>query len=218
MFDPSKACWSDDFIGIAVDPRYHISCAPGGLVKPSASPSIGGWLHMACNPVGGAAARIRIGDDPKVSPYDAMPFSASKNVIAKARLKINMAVEGSAPLAQVTVGFVGRNDPDNVIAALFGNPAAPENVWSVQTRKGGNGINSQSSFRHTPGATFEIELRTTPASATMLINGAPVVATDQFITDSVLAFEFQLWNKPIAAGGYSSPAMWIDYLHIEQGR
>lgn len=205
--------WMDDFLGIKYDQRYHASVAHGGEVKIASNPSIGGWLALVTDNTPESVARFRLGEDPKVSPYDAMPFSAGKNVSGKARIVVN-----TDQSIELTVGFVGRNDPYNVIAALY----RPDDGWGLQARKASkNGPSERdwvvANFRHVPGRAFVVEVRVTPNEAFLLIDGR-VMAKSTIVTDSPLAWEFQIWNRPDSPTHWSSPALWVDYLRIEQDR
>ena len=200
--------WMDDFLGIKYDQRYHASVAHGGDVKIASNPSIGGWLALVTDHTPASLARFRLGEDPKVSPYDAMPFSAGKNVSGKARIKVNMDQS-----IELTVGFVGRNDPDNVIAALY----RPDVGWFLQASKNGVFDNVVANFRHVPGRTFVLEIRATPNDAFLLIDGL-IMAKSTNVTDSPLGWEFQIWNRPDSPTHWSSPVLWVDYLRIEQDR
>ncbi len=208
--DTDTVTWMDDFLGIKYDQRYHASVAHGGDVKIASNPSIGGWLALVTDNTPESVARFRLGEDPKVSPYDAMPFSAGKNASGKARINVNMGQS-----IELTVGFVGRDDPDNVIAALY----RPDEGWILQAKKN-RGIDKDrvvANFWHVPGRTFVLEIRTTPNEAFLLIDGR-IMAKTTIVTDSPLAWEFQIWNRPDSPTHWSSPALWVDYLRIEQDR
>ena len=206
--------WMDDFLGIKYDQRYHASVAHGGDVKIASNPSIGGWLALVTDNTPESLARFRLGEDPKVSPYDAMPFSAGKNVSGKARIRVN-----TDQSIELTVGFVGRNDPDNVITALYRH----EFGWLLHARRNGVSDNVMANFWHVPGRAFVVEIRATPNKAFLLIDGR-IMAKSTNVTDSPLAWEFQIWNRPVSPTHWyspthwSSPALWVDYLRIEQDR
>jgi hypothetical protein len=210
--------WFDDFLGIDLHPGYSKSLAGSGFINMTSG--VGGVVVLAATGTASGAARLRLGEDVGTGPVDVRPFSATKNMVYKARVLLNLNTNISA-----TVGLIGQNDPQHVIAAIYHvEPGQPAGAWGFQVVNGtGNGGTISTGFTHTPGAWFTVKIVTqwgvTP-SAKIYINDdtTPLVTvTGASVPDSGLCTEFQVWNKQLSSG-FSQPSLYVDYLSVTQDR
>ena len=210
-----KIVWQDDFLGVRYDQRYSPSVAGGGAVSISTEtffPQVGGWLQMWTDNSANSVARLRLGDLPTQSAFTVLNFQFSKNLSGKSRLKINADTE-----VEVAAGFVGEDDPANVAALLYRESVG----WILQTCKDSSCATVVLGFWHAPGVPYVYEVRdspTVPGDIEALIDGELYASTNQFVPAGALVWEWQIWNRPRATGGWSNRAVWIDYLDIQQDR
>jgi hypothetical protein len=210
-----KVSWFDDFLGIRIDPKYAISLAGTGDV--AISPGANGIVMLYALPADAGTARMRFGEEPGNSIYNALNFSARKNLIYKARVFLN-----SNKNLQATVGLTGLNDPQNVLALVFDHPLSNEG-WYFQSINEGKNSTVPIGFIHTPGeyftVTIVVEWNETPV-AKVFINAETepraTIAGD-YIPDGLCA-EFQVWNRRLENGTHSQPTLYGDYLSIVQDR
>lgn len=210
MIDISKVRWYDDFIGVKLHPAYSFSNTPGGFTKVAQSVYTGGWWHIGCTNVPAACMRVHLGDLPTYSPYDCLTFNMGKNLHAKARQCLNMADK-----VQDTIGFIGLDDPANVFAAIYNSDHG--NTWLLQTNRDMQITNTETGWSHTPGVPFEFEFRSTAGWGELWINGELKARSESTLPVCNLAWEYQIWNRPVS-GGWSSPVKTVDVLAIEQDR
>jgi len=107
----------------------------------------------------------------------------------KARVFLNLNTN-----IQATVGLVGLNDPQHVLAAIYNHdPGGADAFWNFQVANGaGNAVTISTGFRHTLGTWFTVKIVTewgaTP-SAKININDdtTPLVTvTGAYVPDSGL--------------------------------
>ena len=209
-----KVAWFDDFLGIKINPTYAISLAGTGDVK--ISEGVNGILALYATGWAPGTARIRLGEEPGNSPYNALNFSAKKNLVYKARVFLNRNTD-----LQATVGLTGLNDPHNVLALVYDEPNG-SSTWAFQAINEGKNLTLPINFTHTPGSYFTVRIETEWGEipvARVFINdeSAPrAIITGEYIPDGLCA-EFQVWNRPTQFG-FSQPTMYVDYLSVTQDR
>jgi hypothetical protein len=211
--------WFDDFLGINLHPGYAVSLGGSGSVKMSSLPSIGGVVALSTSSSESGVARLRFGEDPATGAFDVRNFSAAKNMTYKARVFLNTNTN-----LQATVGLIGLNDPEHVIAAIYN--AEPGNTsanWAFEVINGKNRMATTTQFQHAPDIWFTVKIVTewgdTP-SARIYINDeiAPLaMVTGDYVPSTGLCPEFQIWNKQ-AASGLSQASLYVDYLSVTQDR
>ncbi|GEM_PF-1869245 len=211
---PLPVQWMDDFLGVSVDGRYAQSLSGTGTIAIAQTGFIGGVLQLATRETGEGSARLRLGEEPRSGGLDIRSFSVEKHVTVEARVQLNSMDQLAA-----TVGLVGRDDPDHVIAAIFNPADAP--TWQFQVHNGMSRATVSTTFQHSAGAwaTFRIVTRTEPDVAAILyINGIrQAVVLGQPVPLSGLSPEVQLWNQPVGRG-WSQTSLWMDYLRLQQDR
>ncbi len=212
--------WMDDFLGVAIDPRYALSLGGSGAADVARGGPIGGAMSLSTTEAEGVA-RVRFGEDPHTGMNDVRPFSADKNVVYEARVMFSTADD-----LQATVGFIGLHDPYNVIAAIYASTVAP--TWQFEVNNEATGAYGQflTDFRHTPGewAVFRIVTTRgadgTPPTATLFIDGVEraTATVEGRVPTGGLTPEFQLWNLQRPDGTRAPTTLWVDYLSVEQDR
>jgi len=208
-----KVTWFDDFLGIKINPTYAISLAGTGDVK--ISEGVNGILALYATSSASGTARVRLGEEPGNSIYNALNFNAKKNLVYKARVFLNRNTD-----IQATVGLTGLNDPHNVLALVYDHPNS-ENGWCFQAINEGKNATIPIGFVHTPGAYFTVRIEVGADGARVFINDETeprAMIADEYIPVSGLCGEFQVWNRQIQNGSYSQPTLYADYLWITQDR
>jgi hypothetical protein len=205
-----RVSWFDDFLGARLHPGYVVSLAGTGTVR-IAEGHVGGAVLLAAMGYGDGAARLRFGEEPVSGAYNALNFSARKNFVYQTRLYLNRNTEVAA-----TVGLIGFADPQNVIAALYGEPG-----WVFEVANEGLRMVLDTGFRHAPGnwVTFKIVTQwgETP-KASLYINDRLVAEVEgEYVPSTGICPEYQVWNRSLD-DAYSQPTMWIDYLSVSQER
>ena len=216
--DEPKVAWFDDFLGVNLLPNYVVSLAGSGSVKMSPSLSIGGVVVLSTTSEQGVA-RLRFGEDPGTGPFDVRNFSAEKNMTYKARVLLNANTN-----LQATVGLIGLNDPDHVIAVIYNAEPGDKNAkWLFEVIDGANRTAVSTGFQHTPNTWFTVKIVTawgSAPSARIYINDATepsVTINGRYVPGSGLCPEFQVWNKQLSSG-WSQSSLYVDYLSISQDR
>jgi hypothetical protein len=199
--------WHDEFLGGNIRQEYEVSLVKDGFVGPSSSPAVGGWMEMSAG--GTSVARVRLGEEPGSSHHNLLQWSVEKNLRARARIRLNRITN-----IMVTVGFVGENDPDNVLAAVY---RGDQFGWILETINEKRFTNKATGWAHAPDQTFIVEIRANLEGAALYIDGAEVARSNENITRKPLAWEFQLWDVEKEEGG-SDAKMYVDYLTISQDR
>ena len=209
--------WEDDFLGIAINPKYAISLFGTGGVR--LAPGPGGLLALYATSGAKGVARVRLGEEPGNSTFNALNFSARKNLVYKARVFLNRNEH-----VQATIGLTGLNDPHNVLALVFDHPLTNEG-WYFQGINEGNNSTVPIGFIHDPGVYFTVRIETClnelgQRVAKVFINSETeprATLSEEYIPNGLCA-EFQIWNRPLEGGAYSQPTMYADYLSIVQER
>lgn len=212
----SRVRWMDDFLGVAIDARYSQVRDGTGVIGPARGAIPGGALSLETSSTAAGVARVRLGEERATGAWDVRSFTAGKSVVLRARVQMNR-VDGLL----ATVGFVGPEDPQYAIAALY-NPAVNER-WVFEVNNASSRLHLSTTFQHTPGAWSVIEILTTAGpipTAALRIDGKEEarVATEGAVPLEGLAAELQLWNVDQGGGRWSAAAMQVDYLSIEQDR
>ena len=211
-----KVSWFDDFLGIRINPTYAISLAGTGEVMISEGEN--GIVALYATSLAPGTARLRLGEEPGNSPYNALNFSAKKNLVYKARVFLNRNTD-----IQATVGLTGLNDPQNVLALVFDHPLSNEG-WYFQAINEGRNSTIPIGFIHPVGRYFTVRIETEWGEipvAKVFINDESeprATITGDYIPVSGLCGEFQVWNRRIEDGSYSQPTLYVDYLSIVQNR
>jgi len=217
QIEQPRVSWFDDFLGVRVNQAYSQSFAGTGAIQ-IADDTAGssGIVLLAAMGSGSGAARLRLGEDPITgSPFNALSFSARKNLVYQSRVFLNCNSDVSA-----TIGLIGYSDPKNVIALIYGTP---EGHWMFEVTNDGNRTFLDTGFRHEPGKWFTVKITTewgeTPAAKIYINDNAEplAVVTGEFVPPGGLCPEFQIWNRPLD-DAYSQPTMYVDYLSVSQDR
>lgn len=209
--------WFDDFLGVTVDPRYGVSVAGTGAIGVAKGQALGGVAELRAPAAGPGAARLRLGEDPASGNYDVQNFSVERAVTFESRVRFT----GDSNIA-FTLGFVGPNDPDFVLAAIYNSRV--NNQWTFQANNVATHTyaNRPTGFIHASGVWYHFQIVTRMAplpSATLLVNGVErAVISGPSIPVVGLVPELQVWNTPDGAGTWSDAGLAIDYLHVEQQR
>jgi hypothetical protein len=213
-----KVSWFDDFLGIKLHPGYSISLAYAGQVSIADLPGQGGAVLLSIPGTDPGVARLRLGEDPITGPpFNALNFSARKNLVYKTRVFLNRNSHFTA-----TIGFVGFHDPLNVVALVF-NDNGEGAAWGFQSVSEGRGVTVPTGFLHQPGVWFTVRIETEwgeiPKARVYFNDETEPRAqlSGEYVPAGGLCPEFQLWNVPLA-NAHSQPTMWIDYLSVEQDR
>ena len=207
--------WLDDFIGMKLDARYSISTVGTGFIRVSPNITIGGWAELYTLASGSGTARFRLGEEP--SGCSTCPiilnWYVSKNASMEARVILNTATKVDA-----TVGFVGLNDPNVVVAALV-----RENLWYFQVYNVSAGLqySAVTTFHHVPGDVYLVRIETIAVpvpTARLLVDGVVYAElTDPRVPLSGLLPELQIWNYPLSSA-WSQVTLWVDILSLTQDR
>ncbi len=224
--------WTDHFLGLAIDPRYRIVCGPepsnpawGPQVKIAQASgvadttSVGGKIILETQTSLQTNCRLRLGEDPASGYADVRNWSVLKSVVGESNVYYNTDTG-----LQSSIGFVGANDPDNYCEIYYDAPGATPSTWWLTVRNQATGIEGQynTGFTHQPGVPFTLRI------ATGMDSGSPAVSVyindecalaniqDPQIPLSPLAWEWNIYNFPLAAGSFSNSAMWLDWIYIQQ--
>lgn len=215
-FRPPPVTWTDDFLGVAVDPRYAKSVWGTGSIAVARGGATGGMLVLGTTAAGAGVARLRLGEDPKTGMFDVQNFSAAKNVVLEVRARFN-----SVDAAAYTVGFVGPGDPAHVLAAIFNSSVNREWTFQANNDSTRTYASPRTHWVHRPDAWHTFRLVTEagpPAKATLLIDGvARATVTGAAIPAAGLIPELQVWNKQ-TGNTWSQATLLVDYLHVQQDR
>ena len=204
-----RVVWDDQFSDRTIAPQYWISRAGSGAIRAS---DFSGWMDITASAATKGTARLRLGEDPAVSPHDAMNWYAGLNVVGEQRVVVNTTEN-----TDLTIGWVSRDDPFNVGGALLYQSAIQQ--WFFQTRSGNLSNNVLTGWIHTPGVAFTVRIETGDEYAAAFINGVEVArSTLQVPSDLPYAWENQLWSYPEAGYSGPNPHMWVDYIRVEQDR
>ena len=229
--------WEDHFLGLTLDPRYRSVLGPlpsNSAGNPSVKiaqagaqgdqSSVGGRVLLQTNTYLQTNCRLRFGEDPGSSGgYPAYPdvrnWSVRKSAVGESCVSYN-----SNTYLQTSVGFVGYNDPKNFCEFYYSAPSGKPGTWQIcATRDNSDqGLFVDTGFTHTPGVPFVLRVQT------RFNNGCPVV--EAFINDECvaridvvdkipldpIAWEWNLYNFPMAGGGFSNSALWVDWLYLSQ--
>jgi hypothetical protein len=199
-----RVVWEDDFLGDTIDEKYHCSFANGGNARITGNENLlGGWLEIYATPSAGSVARLRFGTDLDDDGKHHLQFSAAKQAKCEGLVMLNHANKGEA-----TFGFVGKDDPDNVLGAALWRSGE----WLLQTCANGQSTVVRT---HTGGGNGVQRLRieTYPEAAGLWINDVLVCFSTTNIPTVGAPFEIQVW------GDQGHPTtMWIDAIRIEQRR
>ena len=202
------AAWYDEFNAATLAPQYWASRSGSGTVGLA---SFGDWLQLFASATEAGTARIRLGEDPAVSPHDAMNWFPGLAAVGEQRVIVN-TTQG----LNLTIGWVSRDDPINVGGALLYR--ADRQEWVFQTRSNDVSNNIPTGFNHTPGVPFTVRIETEPGVAIAYIDGVEVARSVMNVpSDLPYAWENQLWSFP-DRGPDVSPTMWVDYMRVEQDR
>jgi len=209
--------WTDDFLGVTVDPRYAQSVTGTGAIKIAEGGMQGGAVVLGATGSGAGVARLRLGEEASTGKGDVRGFSVERHVVLQARVMLNTTEH-----VAVTIGFVGPNDDQHALAAIYNTDASP--TWQLQAHNGALSSQTQvdTQFRHTAGAWTVIELATETSdgapTATLLIDGqARGVVTGPAVPLTGLVPELQVWNRP-AGDGWQQTSLYVDYLQVRQDR
>lgn len=204
--------WFDDFIGVRIGSAYCVTLSGAGVVR-IADGLTGGAVLLASAGEAQGAARLRLGEDPGTGPFNALNFSAQKNLVYEARVYFNRNTN-----IEATIGLVGLNDPQNVLAAIY-HSGDDVDSWGFQVINDSKGTTTPTGFTHQPGNWFRVRIEVSE-TARIYFNGEEVPRVEipaEFIPLTGLCPEFQIWNVPLN-GVYSQPTMWVDYLSVRQDR
>lgn len=202
------AGWHDEFSSPTLAPQYWVSTAGSGAVGQASS---GDWLELFASSTEAGTARIRLGEDPAVSPHDAMNWFPGLGAVGEQRVVVN-TTQG----LHLTIGWVSRDDPVNVGGALLYR--ADRQEWFFQTISNNDYNNVSTGFNHIPGVPFTVRIETGDGIAIAFIDGVEVARSEISVpSDLPYAWENQLWSFPDDTPDVS-PALWIDYMRVEQDR
>lgn len=213
---PPDVEWVDDFLGSQIDSRYTQSVIGSGHIDVSTFTSGAARLYTFSK--GQGSARLRFGEEGGTGQFDVRNWRPSKGIRYEASVFFNTNTNMRA-----TVGFVGRNDPNTVLAAILDNPA--DNQWFFQARAKVRGIQYEAyiptGFRHTPGQRVNFMITTsleaTPTASLWINDHLVATAVSPQVPPSDLCAEFQLWNE-LGQDGWEQATMWVDWLRIRQSR
>jgi hypothetical protein len=210
---PKWVIWEDDFLGFRIDPRYSQNTSGTGYIDTATFTGSAVRLYTLSH--GAGLARLRFGEDSGNSSYDVRNWLPSKNILFETRVSFN-----SNTNMQATVGFVGLNDPDNVLAAILDTQANPQWIFQARSHTGGHqyGVNVPTGFLHAPGEWIDFTIVTEGGEAFLFINEV-LVASVQYpeIPDSDLTPEFQIWNR-LSGNQWTQITMWVDWFYVHQKR
>jgi hypothetical protein len=209
--------WFDDFLGSDLNPGYSKSFAGSGNIDMASIPAIGGVLMLWASAYESGAARLRFGEDPVSGPpYNALNFSAKKNLVYKARVFLNCDTD-----VEVTVGLIGYHDPEYVLAALY-TAGEEKATWGLEVGNGEHHTAVATDFRHTPGIWFTVKIVAewgeTPVARLFIDDQQMAEVVGDYVPEEGLCPEFQIWNMPLQSGWWSQPSLYIDYLSVTQDR
>jgi len=214
MAQEPKIVWFDDFLGIKLNPTYALSLSGTGNVKISEGP--GGIVALYTTTLGPGGSRMRLGEEPGNSPFNATNFNGRQNLRYKARVFVNRNSD-----VQVTVGLTGLNDPKNVLALVF-NQHDSSGKWDFEVINEEHRMLAPTDFLHESGRYFTVRIETEFGEgecrcAKAYINDQlKATVAEEFIPSGLVA-EFQAWNRAIE-NGYSQITLYVDYLSIVQDR
>jgi hypothetical protein len=204
----TTARWDDEFASGTLAPQYWVSRSGSGTVGLA---SFGDWLQLFASSTQAGTARIRLGEDPAVSPHDAMNWFPGLGAVGEQRVIVNTTQD-----LDLTIGWVSRDDPINVGGALLYRSSFQQ--WFFQTVSNDAFNITPTGFNHTPGVPFTVRIETGHGIAIAFIDGVEVARSEMRVpSDLPYAWENQLWSWPDDTPDVS-PAMWIDYMRVEQGR
>lgn len=210
MTIPASVSFSDDFIGVGLQPAWH----PEGDVSMS-SYGVDGLVQLA-SASSSTPARLRLGEDQNqisTLPLGIHNWAAPNGVTLEARIVINSLD------CEVTFGLVGVGDGNTPAADFVGLWLPNATGWTLQASNVGAGgvlVNQPSTFIHTPGGYFDFEIGLAPAGGTISANGSVIasVTNTSAIPLAPMFVEFQIWGTATN----SDAAMWVDWMSITQGR
>jgi hypothetical protein len=205
--DPiDQVMWRDDFDGSELGEQYWTS-GTGSIQKAA----FGNWLELQGAAGTAESIRLRLGEDPAVSPHDAMNWYAGANVIGEQRVMVSTTED-----IDLTIGFMSRDDPTNIGGGLLYRSDLQQ--WLFQTGSDNEYTNILTGWNHTPGEAFTVRIETGSGFAAAYIDGVEVARSITNVpSDIPYTWENQLWSHPDGSSS-TDPTLWIDYMLIEQER
>jgi hypothetical protein len=167
-------------------------------------------------------SRLRYGEDGGTSLpiYDNRYFSVAKNAVCEALLMVNLANN-----VDLSFGFVGPNDPNNVCALICEQSAsdAPQS-WGLQCINNGYVKNLPIGYSHVAGARFYARIETSPTGVIAYIFDDSGAQASCSITDvnaipvNPLAFELQAGNFQARDGSWPQATYYVSWARLQQSR
>lgn len=109
---PQTVEWTDDFLGLTIDAKYCRSVSGTGRIDLATFTGGAARIYVLSSGLGNA--RLRFGEESGTGCCDVRNWNPTKNLLFEARAFFNLDAD-----VQITVGLVGQNDPNNVLAALL---------------------------------------------------------------------------------------------------
>lgn len=218
--------FEDDFIGLNLHPAWCVSVAGSGEVALNRFVHVGGAVQLATSGTASGVARLHLGEDHHNADgsrglLDTRNWTHRKNKKLSARVMFNV----SPVDYRATIGFVGPRDPHNVCAALQQN--TPPTPWYFQCIKEDVETSPITTFLPVAWTWYLFTIDTSFDAVSNVAEYARLLIDDVIYAEVTNAaalnlneavVEFQLWNIPNASGGWSAPAMWVDWVRVTQDR
>lgn len=229
---PPLESFSDDFIGFQIGPEWRQVVGGTGHISMNteSSPITGGQARLWT--LGGASgvARMRLGMGAHTGETNILNWNAHRRFIFEARVMMNTSAG-----VQATVGLIGVDDPNNVLAAIFASWTSA--AWNFQVRSNVAGVQEgfgvSTGWAHTAGRWVYVRIESTGGQdpvVTLWIDdvgdalgdAATLRATYQgpAVPAADLAVEFQLWNtdQDPAVPDWGQVTMWVDRVQLAMCR